>query len=522
MEPTIDQYTRQRGGVDLRWLDKIDAAPIFRPTLAEFKSPIEYIRKIEPEAARYGICKIIPPPELTSSASRLFAEDSPMRDFRFDVRQQRIKDFVWSDFNRPEEIWNSREKYTIKEFEEKATQQANNILGTSARLPPTLVEEEYWHERLSVNTGRALWVEYGNDVEGTGFLPAMEGSHGLAGTRWNLQELGKDRGSVLRHIDGEYPGISQPMLYIGSLFATFYWHVEDHFMHSVNFMHCGAPKTWYGVPGSYAEEFDAVVLRKVYPLAVERLIKEEGLPLESALATALRNLCNKSTLFSPQHLVDAGVPVHRVEQFPGEFVITFPRGYHAGFSHGFNLAEAVNFVLPEWFPMGHQAVERYWHLRLGHILPHEEMLCKEAASIGYRLSRGNEPGDLEAVVVRVFVEYVLEVESLKRTLQDARLPMVMIDTKLGNSGCMRCGRKCFLSHVHVPGDADKYLCLRCGICVETQCLPCKDEWCGYTLQGWQVETRKYAGEFRKLAKIFHRFRGCSRPFQTSRVESLEG
>lgn len=120
------------------------------------------------------------------------------------------------------------------------------------------------------------------------------------------QELGKDKGSVLRHIEGEYPGISQPMLYIGSLFATFYWHVEDHFMHSVNFMHCGAPKTWYGVPGNCAEEFDRVVLRKVYPLAVERLMKEEGVPLEYALATALRTLCNKSTLFSPQRLIDAG------------------------------------------------------------------------------------------------------------------------------------------------------------------------------------------------------------------------
>ena len=75
----------------------------------------------------------------------------------------------------------------------------------------------------------------------------------------------------------------------------------------------------------------------------------------------------------------------RVRQRPGEFVVTFPRAYHAGFSHGFNCGEAVNFGLPNWFPMGRKASSLYTSLRCGHIIAHEEVLCKEAEMEGGKL-----------------------------------------------------------------------------------------------------------------------------------------
>jgi len=49
----------------------------------------------------------------------------------------------------------------------------------------------------------------------------------------------------------------------------------------------------------------------------------------------------------------------KITQRPGEFIITFPAAFHAGFSHGFNCGEAVNVADAHWLPFGRAAVEDY-------------------------------------------------------------------------------------------------------------------------------------------------------------------
>lgn len=62
-------------------------------------------------------------------------------------------------------------------------------------------------------------------------------------------------------------------------------------------------------------------------------------------------LLGKTTLFPPNVLLEHDVPVYKAVQKPGEYVITFPRAYHAGFSHGMTrICSSKNLLLPSFFP----------------------------------------------------------------------------------------------------------------------------------------------------------------------------
>lgn len=47
----------------------------------------------------------------------------------------------------------------------------------------------------------------------------------------------------------------------------------------------------------------------------------------------------------------------QITQEAGEFMITFPYGYHAGFNHGFNCAESTNFATLRWIDYGKMATQ---------------------------------------------------------------------------------------------------------------------------------------------------------------------
>ena len=80
-------------------------------------------------------------------------------------------------------------------------------------------------------------------------------------------------------------------------------------------------------------------------------------------------------------MLSVGIKVRRIVQAPGEFVITFPRAYHGGFSNGFCVGEAVNFSIGDWFPFGLEAAQRYRRLSRLPVMAHDELLCLEGLAI---------------------------------------------------------------------------------------------------------------------------------------------
>ncbi len=91
-----------------------------------------------------------------------------------------------------------------------------------------------------------------------------------------------------------------------------------------------------------------------------------------------------------------GVRVCRAVQQPGEFIVTFPRAYHAGFSNGFCVGEAVNFAMHDWYQFGADCCLRYRRLAQPPILPHDELICEEALLLrgdisAMRLHASNAP-----------------------------------------------------------------------------------------------------------------------------------
>ncbi|KAJ7525584.1 hypothetical protein O6H91_17G057600 [Diphasiastrum complanatum] len=362
-----DKFEKYEIG-DMSWTDSVPPCPVFHPTLQEFEDPLAYIHSIAPLASTYGICKIVSPLIPGRSAGAVLMKEKG--GFKFTPRVQPLRLANWDSKDKMTFLMSGRQ-YSFHEYEKMANKFYVRKFSSAAILPPKYVEEVFWQE---IASGKATSIEYGCDIEGSAF--STSATDPLGRSKWNLKDLSRLPNSTLRLLEAAIPGVTDPMLYIGMLFSMFAWHVEDHYLYSINYHHCGASKTWYGVPGHASPEFEKVVREQVYD---EDMLSEHG------DGAAYDLLIGKTTMFPPNILCKNGVPVYRAVQAPGEFVITFPRAYHSGFSHGFNCGEAVNFAMVDWFPFGAAACQRYELLNRMPLLPHEELLCKEAMHIAGKI-----------------------------------------------------------------------------------------------------------------------------------------
>ncbi|GER36810.1 transcription factor jumonji (jmj) family protein [Striga asiatica] len=401
--------------VSARWVPDegckpfIDEAPVFYPTEEEFQDTLNYIATIRPKAEAYGICKIVPPEswkppcplkeknfwENQKFSTRIQQVDllqnrEPMRK-KTQKKRKRRKQFNTRPRRRarresPESNcedkfgFQSGSDFTLGEFERYAEEFKESYFegmgknggdNVEKKWRPSVdeIEAEYW--RIIEQPTDEVEVYYGADLEtgmlGSGFLKGSD----LSGeskideyikSGWNLNNLPRLPGSVLNFEECNISGVVVPWLYIGMCFSSFCWHVEDHHLYSLNYLHWGDSKIWYGVPGNCATSLENAMKKHMPDLF------EENPDLLNELVTQL----------SPSVLKLENVPVFRAVQNSGEFVLTFPRAYHAGFNCGFNCAEAVNVAPVDWLQHGQSAVELYSSQRRKTSISHDKLLLAAA------------------------------------------------------------------------------------------------------------------------------------------------
>lgn len=205
----------------------------------------------------------------------------------------------------------------FKDFEYRVNNQGE---WTTERVQE--LETAYW-KSLTFNNPM-----YGADMPGSLFDDSTES--------WNVAKLE----NLLDVLGQKVPGVNTAYLYLGMWKASFAWHLEDVDLYSINYIHFGAPKQWYSISQEDARRFEAA-MKSVWPTDAKNCDQF---------------LRHKTYLISPQLLQSQyNISVNRLVHNEGEFVITFPYGYHSGYNLGYNCAESVNFATESWLDYGRVA-----------------------------------------------------------------------------------------------------------------------------------------------------------------------
>lgn len=250
-------------------------------------------------------------------------------------------------------------EYSLEDFKDLSDDFDKHHFPSGKPQDIDQLEREFWE--LVNNTDNNVKTNYGADIhkllqgQVSGFptkdyIPSRYRSGELrkkyneyVERPMNLNNLPFNKESLLSYLDIDISGMTIPWIYVGSTFSTFCWHVEDQYTLSANYQHFGATKKWYGIPSHHAEKFESYVKS----LAPDLFAKQPDI------------LHQLITLVSPFTLDRAGIDCYTANQQPGEYIITYPRVYHAGFNAGYNFNEAVNFTMTSWLDYGVMASKNY-------------------------------------------------------------------------------------------------------------------------------------------------------------------
>ncbi|XP_028442921.1 lysine-specific demethylase 4A isoform X2 [Perca flavescens] len=287
----------------------------FQPSKEEFKDFSRYIAYMESQGAhKAGMAKVIPP---KSWKPRRTYDD--IDDLVIPAPIQQVvtgQSGLFTQYNI------QKKPMTVHEF--RKTSNLDKFCNPRY-VDFSELERKFW-KNLTFNHPL-----YGADVSGTLYDPDV--------AEWNIGRLNTILDTVENESGIKIKGVNTPYLYFGMWKSAFAWHTEDMDLYSINYLHFGEPKSWYVVPPEHGKR-------------LERLAKGFFPGNAQSCEAFLRH---KMTLISPSILKKYGIPFEKVTQEAGQFIVTFPFGYHAGFNHGFNCAESTNFATQRWIDYGKQA-----------------------------------------------------------------------------------------------------------------------------------------------------------------------
>ncbi|XP_008480460.2 lysine-specific demethylase 5A-like [Diaphorina citri] len=161
---------------------------------------------------------------------------------------------------------------------------------------------------------------------------------------------------------------------------------------------------------------------------------------------------------NPNIFMNHDVPICRTDQQAGEFVITFPRAYHAGFNQGYNFAEAVNFAPPDWLKIGRECINNYSKLHRFCVFSHDELICKmaiELEDLDPKTAAETHQDMLRMVHYEITLRKVLRGWGVKEAKRES-FELLPDDERL----CSICKTTCFISSLTCKCNFQKQVCLR--------------------------------------------------------------
>ncbi|XP_055015678.1 lysine-specific demethylase 4C-like [Boleophthalmus pectinirostris] len=287
----------------------------FRPTMEEFKDFNQYLVYMESQGAhRAGLAKVIPPKGW-----------KPRRTYDdIDDLDAPIQQMVAGQSGLFTQYNIQKKPLSVQEFRRLAN---SDMYCTPRYLNYEDLERKYWKNLTFVSP------IYGADVGGSLYDEDVE--------EWNIAHLNSILDVIEEDCGVSIQGVNTPYLYFGMWKTSFSWHTEDMDLYSINYLHFGEPKSWYAIPPEHGKRLERLATG-FFP---------------NSFKGCEAFLRHKMTLISPSILKKYGIPFDKITQEAGEFMITFPYGYHAGFNHGFNCAESTNFATVRWIDYGKVATQ---------------------------------------------------------------------------------------------------------------------------------------------------------------------